>query len=143
LLSICEQLLTLLLVSPIRHSAIGFQDLSPALQQEVQDLQKRMSSELQPLVLETTLTMQKLLEAQDHTERLKLVRFFMEAETKRLNTKRALKGMFSGESATASEPSFPAEEKPAEEKVPEDITTAYNKSTGTSSIFTDEPDAFQ
>jgi hypothetical protein len=94
-------------------------------------------------VLETTLTMQKLLEAQDHTERLKLVRFFMEAETKRLNTKRALKGMFSGESATASEPSFPAEEKPAEEKVPEDITTAYNKSTGTSSIFTDEPDAFQ
>jgi len=40
-------------------SAIGFTDLSPELQKEVQDLQKRMTVELQPLVLESTLTMQK------------------------------------------------------------------------------------
>mmetsp|Transcript_18974 Transcript_18974/g.29229 ORF Transcript_18974/g.29229 Transcript_18974/m.29229 type:complete len:408 (+) Transcript_18974:215-1438(+) len=40
-------------------SAIGFQDLSPALQEEVKELQKRMAVELEPLILESTLTMQK------------------------------------------------------------------------------------
>ena len=43
-------------------SAIGFTDLSPELQKEVTELQKRMSLELRPLVLESTLTMQKILE---------------------------------------------------------------------------------
>jgi hypothetical protein len=120
-----------------RRSAVGFQDLSPALQQEVQQLQQRMATELQPLVLESTLTMQKLLEAKDHTERLKLVRFFITAEKKRLNTKRALQGMFSGESAAALEASIPAEEQ-----LPDDSTTV-DKRSSSSSIFTDEPDAFQ
>jgi hypothetical protein len=123
-----------------QHSAVGFQDLSPALQNEVQQLQQRMSSELQPLVLESTLTMQKLLEAEDHTERLKLVRYFITAEKKRLNTKRALKGMFSGESAAALEASIPNEEQIAEGKLPsEDSTDKISKS----SIFTDDADAFQ
>jgi hypothetical protein len=126
-----------LLLLEYRRSAVGFQDLSPALQQEVQQLQQRMATELQPLVLESTLTMQKLLEAKDHTERLKLVRFFITAEKKRLNTKRALQGMFSGESAAALEASIPAEEQ-----LPDDSTTV-DKRSSSSSIFTDEPDAFQ
>jgi hypothetical protein len=131
----------LLLLSELyRYSAVGFQDLSPALQNEVQQLQQRMSTELQPLVLESTLTMQKLLEAEDHTERLKLVRYFITAEKKRLNTKRALKGMFSGESAAALEASIPnAEQIPNENKLvePDDSTIS------SSSIFTDDADAFQ
>jgi hypothetical protein len=130
----------LLLLLEYRYSAVGFQDLSPALQNEVQQLQQRMSTELQPLVLESTLTMQKLLEAEDHTERLKLVRYFITAEKKRLNTKRALKGMFSGESAAALEASIPDAEQIPEGKLPsEDSEEKISKS----SIFTDDADAFQ
>jgi hypothetical protein len=87
-------------------SAIGFQDLSPSLQQEITELQKRMAVELQPLVLESTLTMQKILEAKDHSERLVLVRHFIIAETKRLRTKKALKGMFTGTSTTTLSTKF-------------------------------------
>merc|ERR1712232_22036 len=50
--------------------AIGFDDLSSSLQQEVKDLQKRMQLELQPLILESTLTIQKVLEADDHNARV-------------------------------------------------------------------------
>lgn len=88
----------------------------------VSELEKRVSGELQqpPLVLESTLTMQKLVQTKDHTERLKTVRVLLEAETKRLNTKMDTKmelrrGMLSGQSATASETSFPVEEKSAED----------------------------
>lgn len=113
------------------------------MQNEVQQLQQRMSTELQPLVLESTLTMQKLLEAKDHTERLKLVRYFITAEKKRLNTKRALQGMFSGESAAALEASIPTEEQiPTEDKLPSDDSTTVDK-ISKSSIFTDDADAFQ
>jgi hypothetical protein len=132
--------LLLLLLLEYRYSAVGFQDLSPALQNEVQQLQQRMSTELQPLVLESTLTMKKLLEAEDHTERLKLVRYFITAEKKRLNTKRALKGMFSGESDAALEASIPNEEQiPKENKLVEPEDSPISKS----SIFTDDADAFQ
>lgn len=75
-------------------SAIGFEDLSPALQQEVQDLQKRMSVELRPLVLESTLAIQKILEVDGHEERCKVLKYFMDAERMRLDAKKQLKGMF-------------------------------------------------
>jgi hypothetical protein len=61
-------------------STIGFNDLSPALQDEVQELQKRMAVELQPLVLESTLAIQKILEATDHEARCNLLKYFMDAE---------------------------------------------------------------
>lgn len=120
------------------RSAIGFQDLSADLQQEVKQLQQRMAVELQPLVLESTLTMQKILESEDHTARLKLLRHFIDAESKRLTTKKAIKGMFSGgEEDTAQDLIIPAEER-VEEKRPDD------SSSGTPpSLLTDEPDAFQ
>jgi hypothetical protein len=154
MLLICEQLLTLICCCYYyyccyrnidQYSAVGFQDLSPALQREVQQLQQRMATELQPLQIEQSLTMQKILEAEDHTERLKLVRFFITAEKKRLNTKRALQGMFSGDSAAALEASIPTEEQIAgEEQLPsEDSMKVDKSSSSSSSIFTDDADAFQ
>merc|ERR1712244_194783 len=62
----------------------------------VQDLQKRMQQELKPLVLESTLTIQKVLECNDHGERVDLLRYFVDAEKRRLDAKSTLKGMFSG-----------------------------------------------
>ncbi len=77
-------------------SAIGFQDLSPELQAELVDLQKRMTAELKPLLLEQTLSMQKILEATDHDDRVELMRYFVDAERKRLQAKKTLKSMFGG-----------------------------------------------
>ena len=65
--------------------------MTPELQQEVQELQKRMTAELLPLKLEADLTMQKILEAADHRARCKLLNYFMAAETKRLESKKSLK----------------------------------------------------
>ena len=117
-------------------SAIGFQDLSPALQQEVQELQKRMAVELQPLVLESTLTMQKLLETETHAERCKLLQFFIDAERKRLATKKSLAGMFSGTTAGLS--SIPEEERLESDNGDSDDEPP----AGPKSIITDEPDAW-
>lgn len=117
-------------------SAIGFSDLTPALQKEVKELQKRMAVELEPLVLESTLTMQKLLEAKDHSERLKLMRFFVEAETKRLTTKKALQGMF----ATASK------DEPVKDAIPDlNIAPKEELTSSSETKFSsfDDPDAFQ
>merc|ERR1712157_38893 len=103
-------------------SAIGFTDLSPALQQEVKELQKRMAIELQPLILESTLAMQKILESLNHKERLNLLRFFVDSEYKRLEAKKTLQGMFFAKSESSTEISF-------------------NDDSG--GVLMDEPDAFQ
>lgn len=117
-------------------SAIGFSDLTPALQKEVKELQKRMAVELEPLILESTLTMQKLLEAKDHSERVKLMQYFIDAETKRLTTKKTLKGMF----ATASLEQVVKDEIPVKDDTPKE--ELKNSSTSSFSMF-DDPDAFQ
>lgn len=123
-------------------SAIGFQDLSPALQAEVQELQKRMAVELQPLVLESTLTMQKLLETETHEERCKLLQFFIDAERKRLSTKKSLAGMFAGTTADSS--SIPEAERlsPTPEKEEKVTPPPAESAESPKSIFTDEPDAW-
>lgn len=124
-------------------SAVGFQDLSPALQEEVQELQKRMAIELQPLVLESTLTMQKILEAEDHAARCKLLKYFVDAERKRLSTKKSLKGMFSSGGGESSEKNAALEAAmPAEERI-EDDDSKESTTKPARSIFTDEEDAFQ
>ena len=111
-----------------------------------------MAVELQPLVLESTLTMQKILECPDHTARLKLVRHFVEAETKRLTTKKALKSMFSEKSSSSmstgdskisqlkssddvATPSFPPEEQISD-------SIGSNSDGAPKSFFSDD-DAFQ
>ena len=55
-----------------------------------------MTSELKPLLLEQTLSMQKILEANDHDDRVELMRYFVDAERKRLQAKKTLKSMFGG-----------------------------------------------
>ena len=122
------------------NSAIGFSDLSPALQNEVKDLQKRMTVELEPLVLESTLTMQKILEAKDHAERVNLLRFFIDAERKRLEARKVLQGMFTDDSAEDID--IP-DVKPA--KAEEKMDESANKKDdafGSGTIFMDD-DAFQ
>jgi hypothetical protein len=134
-------------------SAIGFQDLSSELQKEVIDLQKRMAVELQPLVLESTLTMQKILECPDHTARLKLVRHFVEAETKRLTTKKAIQSMFAGKSSAVVDPktrkaSTSEKEKtsptfPTEGRISDSASSPTQESGSASQSFFPEDDAFQ
>jgi hypothetical protein len=114
-------------------SVIGFQDLSAELQKEVKDLQRRMAIELQPLMLESTLSMQKLLEASDHTSRLQLLRWFIEAETKRLNTKKTLKNLFANMGGPSNLSDMPPEEL---------IITPPSVVEAKSSFYEDE-DAFQ
>jgi hypothetical protein len=78
--------------------------------------------------------MQKILEAKDHKARCKLLQFFIDAERKRLSTKKSLNVVFSTDNS-AFESSMPAEEN---------IDDSDKESTTKPrSIFTDEPDAFQ
>jgi len=110
-------------------SAIGFSDLTPELQQELQELQKRIAIELQPLVLESSLTMQKIIEAEDHKARCQLLKYFMQTEVNRLTTKKTLQGLFSSDDDTA-----------VSDQDLEVLTEIEEKK---SSGFFDEPDAFQ
>jgi Lon protease-like protein len=123
-------------------ASIGFQDLTPELQEEVRGLQRLMGVELKPLVIESTLTMQKILEASDHLARLSLIRYFIEAETRRLSTKKTLQGMFSGSLGGDSLSAMPAEER-MDDSPKEEEKSAKNQDTTSSSLFIDEEDAFQ
>eukprot|EP00541_Cyclophora_tenuis_P017130 CAMPEP_0116547338 /NCGR_PEP_ID=MMETSP0397-20121206/3722_1 /TAXON_ID=216820 /ORGANISM="Cyclophora tenuis, Strain ECT3854" /LENGTH=319 /DNA_ID=CAMNT_0004071859 /DNA_START=118 /DNA_END=1077 /DNA_ORIENTATION=+ len=124
-------------------SVIGFQDLSPALQKEVKELQARVAVELEPLVLESTLTMQKILETEQHADRCKLVRYFVDAERKRLDAKRLLRGMFTASfppcSSSSSSDSSPTSS--SNSSGPDDSKGDGEGPTG--SVLWDEPDAFQ
>ena len=95
-----------------------------------------MSIELEPLVLESTLTMQKILEAKDHSERVQLLRFFIDAERKRLEARKVLQGMFKGE--TKQDETMDVTEADVLSSIDE-----FDDSGGASSFFSDEPDAFQ
>ena len=110
-----------------------------------------MAVELQPLVLESTLTMQKILECPDHTARVRLVRHFVEAETKRLTTKKAIKSMFAGKSSSSAsvaefkpkasdnKASFPPEEQISDST----SETIGSSGDGASKSFFSDDDAFQ
>jgi hypothetical protein len=78
-------------------------------------------------MLESTLSMQKILEAPDHTARLQLLRCFIEAESRRLSTKKSLQDLFS------SAPSTGLSGMPLEELVDAPSTASYFE----------EDDAFQ
>jgi Lon protease-like protein len=128
-------------------SAIGFADLSPALQAEVQELQKRIGVELKPLMIESTLTMQKILEAEDHKARCNLLRHFIDSERKRLSARNLLRGMFSGSPIGMDEKipeSIKAETLDALEALANPVDDNDDESVVKSqSIFTDDEDAFQ
>ena len=97
-----------------------------------------MAVELQPLVLESTLTMQKLLETESHAARCELLQFFIEAERKRLSTKKSLAGMFAGKTAGLS--SIPEEERLSSTSKKDKKDDDDNQTS--KSIITDEPDAW-
>jgi Lon protease-like protein len=136
-------------------SAIGFEDLSPQLQQEVQDLQKRIAEELQPLVLESTLAIQKLLEADGHEDRCELLTYFIDAEKKRLDAKKQLQGMFKGmgdgvnfeedlgSSKEVDEIKKMVQDVEFDVKEDDDDDSISGESSPSGSLLTDEPDAFQ
>lgn len=108
-------------------SAIGFQELSPDLQKEVTDLQQRMIVELEPLVLESTLTMQKILETDEHKGRVNLVRYFVDAEKKRLEARKVLQNVFG--------------DKPAEgEMIPLSEVMGYSENEDVEEIVDDDDD---
>jgi len=118
-------------------STVGFQDLSPELQNEVKALQKRMGIELQPLILESTLTMQKILEAKAHEDRCDLLRYFIDAERKRLSARKTLREIFS-----SYETSVTSDDIPAEEQIYDKLPRPPDTSKDDTSLF-DDPDAFQ
>lgn len=128
-------------------SAIGFQDLSPELQSELIDLQKRMTAELRPLMLEQSLSMQKILEAPNHEGRVGLMTYFVDAERKRLQAKMMLKSMFSsGEGGTGvskKSGNIEAVGKKVEGGSPSPITSLTKAEEDTQSQFFADDGAFQ
>lgn len=131
---------------PHHDSAIGFQDLSPELQNEVTELQKRMAVELEPLMLEQSLTMQKILEATDHKARCRLLKHFIVAETRRLESKKTLKGIFSSSTAASSSTgslSTLDESKIPKEEMVADLPPLAEPQSSAASTFFDDEDAFQ
>lgn len=104
------------------------------------------------MVLESTLAIQKILEAEDHTERCQLLKHFMDSEKKRLETKGLLKGMFApgGGSGLMVEDVDIEDE---EDKKVADIKASLEEAKkddkgdgsvgGSGSLIMDEPDAFQ
>jgi hypothetical protein len=106
-----------------------------------------MAIELQPLVMESSLTMQKLLEAEDHKARLKLLKYFMDAECRRLDTKKRLKGIFSSgsldASTSATSSTIPKEEMLLDKEDKPATSRNDGDASSSKSIFFDEPDAFQ
>lgn len=69
-------------------SVIPVEDLPPHLKKDMEKLQRRMSRELSPLAIEAIMTMQKILEAEDHLDRLKVFRRFVEIERNRLEIRK-------------------------------------------------------
>ena len=118
-------------------SAIGFQDLSPDLQKELIDLQKRMTAELKPLLMEQTLSMQKILEAEDHKGRVDLMLYFVNAERKRLQAKKTLKSMFGGS------PTAVAEREIAEPEIPRPLPKMDDLSQKQQLFDDDDDDSWQ
>lgn len=99
-----------------------------------------MAVELEPLILESTLTIQKILEADDHKERLGLVRYFVDAERKRLEARKVLQGMFTA----GDDQSIITEELLVEDSLDsiDDEIDDDDSTSGSGSIFFDD-DSFQ
>ncbi len=114
------------------RATIDLKSLTPELQKDVKELQNRMAAELKPLALESTLALQKILEANTHSQRLKTVRLFVEAESRRLKAKHLLRGMFTGSNGEDNDDAV---------NIKHSVTPTTQSTKG--SILLDEPNAFQ
>jgi len=101
-----------------------------------------MQAELQPLVLESILTIQKILEATDHKDRIHLLRYFVDAERKRLEAKNSLKGMFKRVLSSSEPSSISGNMEGRTERFNEPPQKEINEVMKTS-LFIDEDGAFQ
>jgi hypothetical protein len=72
------------------------ENLSPELQLELKDLQRNITAASKRSWLDWTLSMQKILEAKNHNERLKLMIYFIEVERKRLVMKTSSRDILLG-----------------------------------------------
>jgi Lon protease-like protein len=72
------------------------ENLSPELQLELKDLQRNIAAASKRSWLDWTLSMQKILEAKHHNERLKLMIYFIEVERKRLVMKTSSRDILLG-----------------------------------------------
>ncbi|GFH48417.1 hypothetical protein CTEN210_04893 [Chaetoceros tenuissimus] len=124
-------------------SAIGFNDLSPALQDEVQELQKRMAVELQPLVLENTLAIQKILEMENHEARCNLLTYFIDAEKKRLDAKKQLQSMFGMVTEVEFDDDTSDDDEDDDDETDDTDGNDEDPKGSSGSLLVDEPDAFQ
>ena len=78
-----------------------------------------------------------MLEAEDHIARCNLLKYFFDAEKKRLSTKSVLQGVFSNVADSVSEASMPREEL-----ITDDDKLSESEKKPDSKFFDDE-DAFQ
>jgi len=69
---------------------VDFDELSQDLQEEFQLVQGRSMEELGPLALEKAIIMQRIVQAESYTERIKLLRECVESERRRLEAKKML-----------------------------------------------------
>ncbi|KAL7486079.1 hypothetical protein ACHAW6_011691 [Cyclotella cf. meneghiniana] len=74
---------------------IDFDDLTPELQHEFQLVQARAMEELGPVAIERAIQMQRIVQADNHLERLNLLRECVEGERRRLEAKKMLRFAFS------------------------------------------------
>ena len=80
----------------MRDATFSLADLPPNLRKEVSTMQDRLREEVMPMLDEQTLWVQLLLQMNSHADRLATFGIMMESETKRLETKVALKNTFGG-----------------------------------------------
>lgn len=74
---------------------VDINELPEELKQEVRVLQARMAEDLAPLQDRDMMDLQILMESTKHSDRLRLLRAMVEKEKKRLDTKKAVKMLFS------------------------------------------------
>ena len=92
-------------------SSVNIRDLSPELRLELMDFERCVNAASERLLWECTLSIQRILEAEDHEERSKLMMLLVDAERRRLAAKKASKEIIFGGSAVT----FPSSQEIGDE----------------------------
>ena len=90
---------------------MNIRDLSPELRLELMDFERCVNAASERLLWECTLSIQRILEAEDHEERSKLMMLLVDAERRRLAAKKASKEIIFGGSAVT----FPSSQEIGDE----------------------------
>jgi len=76
---------------PGQQPAVSYADLPDDMKREINTLKSRIAAEVEPMILENNLAVQKLLSARSHISRLELFTRYFETERKRLEARESLK----------------------------------------------------